>query len=152
MGCVEQCHGLGVQSLASHCGDPGSRTGQSMWDLWWTKWHWDRLFSEFICFPLSISFHRRSPTYIIFSEGCLKNRSSGHWLLKVAVPWLRRLVASLSLRRPGFALVSVNVEFVVDEEALGQAFLRVFRVSPVNVFPSCFSILIYHLKDGQKVH
>jgi hypothetical protein len=26
-----------------------------MWDLWWTKWHWDRLFSEYCGFPLSIS-------------------------------------------------------------------------------------------------
>jgi hypothetical protein len=28
-----------------------------MWDLWWTKWHWDRFFYEFFGFPLSISFH-----------------------------------------------------------------------------------------------
>jgi hypothetical protein len=34
---------------------------QSMWDLWWTKWHWDMFFSELFGFPLSISFHRRSP-------------------------------------------------------------------------------------------
>ena len=32
----------------------------SMWDLWWTKWHWDRFFSEYFGFPLSISFHRCS--------------------------------------------------------------------------------------------
>jgi hypothetical protein len=38
-----------------------TRTGQSVWDLWWTKWHWDRFFSEFFGFPLSVSFHRRSP-------------------------------------------------------------------------------------------
>jgi hypothetical protein len=25
-----------------------------MWDLWWTKWHWDRFFSEFFRFPLSM--------------------------------------------------------------------------------------------------
>jgi hypothetical protein len=25
--------------------------GQSMWDLWWTKWHWDRFFSELSVFP-----------------------------------------------------------------------------------------------------
>jgi hypothetical protein len=24
-----------------------------MWDLWWTKWHWDRFLSEFFGFPLS---------------------------------------------------------------------------------------------------
>jgi hypothetical protein len=29
----------------------GSRPGQSVWDLWWTKWHWDRFFSESISFP-----------------------------------------------------------------------------------------------------
>jgi hypothetical protein len=31
-----------------------SRPGQSMWDLLWTKWHWDRFFSEFFGFTLSI--------------------------------------------------------------------------------------------------
>jgi hypothetical protein len=35
--------------------DPGS---VHMWDLWWTKWHWDRFFSEYFGFPLLISFHR----------------------------------------------------------------------------------------------
>jgi hypothetical protein len=33
-----------------------------MWDLWWTKWHWDRFFLEFFGFPLSVSFHRCSIT------------------------------------------------------------------------------------------
>jgi hypothetical protein len=33
-----------------------------MWDLWWTKWHWDRFFPDFFGFPLSISFHRCSIT------------------------------------------------------------------------------------------
>jgi hypothetical protein len=31
-----------------------------MWDLWWTKWHWDRLFPEYFGFPLSISIRRCS--------------------------------------------------------------------------------------------
>jgi hypothetical protein len=30
--------------------------------MWWTKWHWDRFFSEYFGFPLSISFHRCSTT------------------------------------------------------------------------------------------
>jgi hypothetical protein len=25
--------------------------GQSMWDLWWTKWHWNRFLSELSVFP-----------------------------------------------------------------------------------------------------
>jgi hypothetical protein len=24
---------------------------QSMWGLWWTKWHWDRFFSKLSVFP-----------------------------------------------------------------------------------------------------
>jgi hypothetical protein len=31
-----------------------------MWDLWWTKWHWDRFLSENFGFPLPNSFHRCS--------------------------------------------------------------------------------------------
>jgi hypothetical protein len=41
------------------------------------------------------------------------------------MPWLRWLVASFSLRRPG----SVHVGFVVDRVALGQFFLRVLQFS-----------------------
>jgi hypothetical protein len=37
-----------------------AEAGQSMWDLWWTKWHWDKLLSELFSFPLSVSFHRCS--------------------------------------------------------------------------------------------
>jgi hypothetical protein len=43
----------------------------------------------------------------------------------LAVPWLRRLVAGLSPRRPGFYPGSFHVRFVVDKVALGQVFLRV---------------------------
>jgi hypothetical protein len=55
--------------------------------------------------------------------------------LQKAVPWLRQLVAGLSPRRPGFDHGSVHVRFVVDKVALGQAFPRVFRFSPVNFIP-----------------
>ena len=46
-----QCHSLGAQSLVSHCRGLGSIPGHSMWDMWWTKRHWDRLF--FQCFGFS---------------------------------------------------------------------------------------------------
>jgi hypothetical protein len=42
---------------------PGSIPGQFMWDLWWTKWHWERFFPEYFGFSLSISFHRCSITW-----------------------------------------------------------------------------------------
>jgi hypothetical protein len=43
------------------------------------------------------------------------------------VSWLRKLVAGLSPRKPGFAPGSVHVGLVVDKVALGQLFLRVLR-------------------------
>jgi hypothetical protein len=46
---------------------------------------------------------------------------------KWSVPWLSRLIASLSI-----ALRSVRVGFTVDNVALGQVFLRVFRFTFQN--------------------
>jgi hypothetical protein len=49
------------------------------------------------------------------------------------VQWLRRLVAGLSSRRPGFNSMPVRVGIVADKLALGQVFLR------VPLFPLCYS-------------
>jgi hypothetical protein len=51
-----------------------------MWDLWWTKWHWDKFLSNFFGFPLSISFHRCSPKLI----------SSGGWTICPVVAAVQR--------------------------------------------------------------
>jgi hypothetical protein len=56
-------------------------------------------------------------------------------MYQIAVPWLRRLAAGLSPRRPGFDPRSVHVGFVVDKVVLGQVFLRVLRFSPVSFIP-----------------
>jgi hypothetical protein len=66
---------------------------------------------------------------------CLTRRTT-------AVPWLRRLVAGLSLRRPGLAPGSIHVGFVVDKVAVGQVFLPVLRFSPVDIIPPSLSKLI----------
>jgi hypothetical protein len=52
-----------------------------------------------------------------------------------AVPWLRRLAASLPPRRPGCDPGSVHVGFVMDKVALGQVFPRGLRFSPVISIP-----------------
>jgi hypothetical protein len=36
------CRSSGIQSSVSQRGGPRSSTGQVVWDLWWTKWHWGR--------------------------------------------------------------------------------------------------------------
>jgi hypothetical protein len=40
------------QSEASNHAHPVPISGQSMWDLWWTKSHWDRVFSKYFGFPI----------------------------------------------------------------------------------------------------
>jgi hypothetical protein len=32
--------------------------GLVKWDLWWTKWRWDRFFPEYFGFPCQSSFHQ----------------------------------------------------------------------------------------------
>jgi len=66
------------------------------------------------------------------------------WFLSLrAVPWLRRLVASLSGRRPRFVPRSVHVELVVDKLALGQVFLPTFMVFPDRFIPPMFHTHLY---------
>jgi hypothetical protein len=74
-------------------------------------------------------------------------KMTGSWRNGVAVPWLKRLVAGPSPRRPGFAPTSVLVRFVVDKVVLGEAFLRILWFSSVNSIPPWLSILLYHLGD-----
>jgi hypothetical protein len=44
----------------SHRQDRVSIPVQTLCDLWWTKWHWGRFFSELLDFPLTVSFHQSS--------------------------------------------------------------------------------------------
>jgi hypothetical protein len=63
-----------------------------------------------------------------------------------------RAMAQADSRWPlTFALRSVHVGFLVDKVVLGQVFLRVLRFSPVSTISPYFSILVYHLRNGQYV-
>jgi hypothetical protein len=61
-----------------------------------------------------------------------------HWILTAegeAVPWLRRFVAGLSPRRPGFN-PGVNPRGICGgQSGIGIGFLQVLRFSPVNFIP-----------------
>jgi hypothetical protein len=85
-------------------------------------------------FPVSDTGH--------ISAVATRTLNTQHLRSALAVPWLRSLIAGLSPRRPGFAPGSINVGFVVDKVALGQAFLRVLRFSPVNIIPPSLSKLM----------
>jgi hypothetical protein len=68
-------------------------------------------------------------------------------VLYTSVPWLRLLVADLSLRRPGFAAGSVLVGFAVNKVAVEHVSNRVVLFSPVSIIPPLLSILIHQLED-----
>jgi hypothetical protein len=64
-------NGSGDESLASTT--EFAPCHYSMWDLWWTKWYWDRHFFEF---PLSLLFHHGSP-YLHLYQLEMNNRPDG---------------------------------------------------------------------------
>jgi hypothetical protein len=68
------------------------------------------------------------------------------------VPWLRWLVAGLSLWRPWRALEQVHVEYVVDKVALGQVFLQLFWFSHQFYLTAAVHTHISPLGDEQKAH
>jgi hypothetical protein len=83
---------------------------RSMWDLWWTKWHWDRFFSEYLGFPLSISFHlgyikwKSRKNFIIFNtelhnkpQGCGASVASAAGPFNKKIPWSRALLEKLKV-------------------------------------------------------
>jgi len=84
--------------------------GQSMWYLWWKKRHWDRIFSEYFSFILSVLFrqcdmcvcnipvcHRRS--IILATDGFF--RSIKHFSVGLSL-------SSLSLSKTGCPLICFN--------------------------------------------
>jgi hypothetical protein len=46
--------GRGDLSLTSCHGGHGSISGLSVWDFWWTKWHWDRFLFQYFGFSLPV--------------------------------------------------------------------------------------------------
>jgi hypothetical protein len=110
--------------------DTGSIPGQSMWDLLWTKWHWDRFFLEYFGFPLSISFHRYSiarkneKKLIIFITGLHKKpQGCGASVSSAAGPFTTKtkhhtttfffkiVIAQLLKRFPAFMETNLNTLF-----------------------------------------
>ena len=47
----------GIGPPASHRWDSGSIPGQSIWESWWTKWHWHRFIVQYIFSPVTESLH-----------------------------------------------------------------------------------------------
>jgi hypothetical protein len=52
---------------------------KSMWGLWWGKWQWDRIFSEYVRFALSITFHQCSTLIFIYMLLLSKGQTGEAW-------------------------------------------------------------------------
>jgi len=46
--------------VACHQGSVGSISCHSLWDLWWTEWHWDNFFFEYFLSSLLVWYHQFS--------------------------------------------------------------------------------------------
>ena len=62
------------QSPASHRGQSCSVLRQSMWDLWWTKWHWHRFLCKYFRCCLLEQFYHCSVTHRL-SRALFKKKS-----------------------------------------------------------------------------
>jgi hypothetical protein len=99
--------------------------GGSLWTLQWTfglsgrkKLSWPD-YKVLSCYEgaCTMEFHLTAEDVMY-----TKQVWSGSNVYDLAVPWLRRLVAGLPLRSPGFDPGSVHVGFVLNNVVLGQVF------------------------------
>ena len=65
-------------------GGPGSIPGQSMWDFWWTKWHWARFFSQYSSVPCH--YHPTNSRYSPSTTKSSNGRSVGTFTKAVYFP------------------------------------------------------------------
>jgi hypothetical protein len=101
------CTGSGSWSPTSHRGGPGSRTSQSTWGLWWTKWHWDRFFHEFFCSSVDII-----PPWLSTHMYHLEDEQQGRWwpqFRDTVSPYRHKQEANSLHRTDGGVHVSVAV-------------------------------------------
>jgi hypothetical protein len=97
-----------------------SRLGQSTWDSWWTKWLWDRFFSEFFSYP-----HQYHSTMALHSH-----ISIGGWTTGL-------LVAAVQ-RQSHPADMNINMDVDVQE---------IFLVLMVRVVCRLHLTLAFHLMN-----
>jgi hypothetical protein len=101
-----------VKSPASRRGCPGSISGQSMWDLWWTKWHWDRFSPRVLRFS-PVNFIPLVLHYLeIFITGLHnKHQGCGASVASAVGPYTRKKTSEGTTRELGYISSSCTTEF-----------------------------------------
>jgi len=93
------------QSPAARWRNLGLKPGQSMCNLWWTKWPWNGLFSEYFGFPLSLSIHHSTHLFI----------SYWHYIILAKKSTAKKKKNTLITCTPH--LVNISVHNTVEEHA-----------------------------------
>jgi hypothetical protein len=58
--------------MASNIGGPDSNPGLVMWDLWWTKWRWDRFSPSISVSPANFHSTNFSTITITYRLGLIQ--------------------------------------------------------------------------------
>jgi hypothetical protein len=67
-----------------------------MWDLWWTKWHWGHVLSEYFGFICQSQFHQMFRTYLSFGAGKINQIVADVPSESHATPQIKKKTTSLS--------------------------------------------------------
>jgi hypothetical protein len=121
-----------------------------MWDLWWTKWHWEEI-SDYFALPVSISAPYSNFTALPLTRYSLGSCSYiKHSSLFLPPPLPMDTGRASGCRwpvRPGFYPRPVGVRIVKDKVTLGHESLGLLRFFPVSIIlrklHACTSF-IYH--------
>jgi len=85
--------------------DTGWILGHSMWDLWWTKWHWDKFFSEYFVFPRqynsTIVPYASSCTFCSYEKDKRAELSKSNALLVIGVYRIKKYFSVIKGILPG---------------------------------------------------
>jgi hypothetical protein len=99
-----------------------------VWNFWWTKWHWDRIISEFFCLPLQYNFTDSPYWFMYHLEGWERGP------LAAAVPERRNLTPSQNnelLRAQSFLKTFAYAQLLKKSPAFYEIrkFIFVFTVT-----------------------
>ena len=117
---LQLCHGSRDQSRGFHHRVPCSLPGQSMWNLWWKKWEWDRFFSKYFGFPLSVSFCQCSIliySSILALNSFIKHKHTHTHTHTHTHPHNHSLLLSSSQSTSRFSIVNKTVKFLTGSSS-----------------------------------
>ena len=108
------------------------------WDLWWTKQHWDRFFSEYFRYPPSVSLHQCSIfIYSAIQVGFVVNKAALGQVFLGVLP-----LSLVSFTPPMFNIHLFRWDLWRTKQHWDRFFSEYFRCPPSVSLHQC-SIFIY---------